>query len=240
MDTPSLSIVEFTQSMLLNRCLREGPFGGPRKAGIDTALWSSLKLLKPEQLPNSEWRGDAVYFFATPVHEPLMMLQSTLRTVSREFETAPLPGENLTTEYIPRLIMAIAEKKKATMGERIEMDSIHRAMITPLDAAGLRAMMLSVFELNENSTEYQDEVLTHTGQLVFERFISDAYDLLSVEDQEKIEELIEKTEDPNDIMGFLESRIVDFDTLLASKVLEAREQYKETDKKVGESPIQSE
>ncbi len=233
-----MSIESFTQALLLNRCLREGPFAGPRKAGMDTSLWASLLLLKPEKLPDGNWKGDAVYFFATPVHEPLVLLQTTLRTISREFETAPLPGENLTTEYIPRLVSAVADQKKETMGETIQMDVPHRAMITPLDASGLRAMMVSVFELADDDAEDQDEILTHVGQIVFEKFISDAYDMLSGDDQDKLEALIEKSEDPNDVMEFLEHRISDFDTVLAGKVIEVQKEYAELQKKINETPVQ--
>ncbi len=234
----TLSIVDFTRAMLLNRCLREGNFSGPRRAGVDTSLWASLKLLTPEQTPDGGWRGDALYFFSTPVHEPLMLLQNTLRNVCREYGIVPNPGEHFTQEFIPRLVTAIAEKKKTTMGDTVEMDAVHRAMITPLDAMGLRAMMLSVFDLNDEPVEHQDEVLTHTGQMVFEKFISDAYDMLSSEDQDKIELLIEKSEDPNEVMEFLEHRLADFDTLLAGQVLAARQQYDEVNKKVSETPIQ--
>ncbi len=224
----TMPLIEFARQVLLNRCLREGPFQGPRTYGEDTALWKSLSLLSPVQNPDGTWKGDASFFFATPVHEPLALLQSTLRDLSRQYELAPNPGENLTTVYIPRIIDKIAESKKLELkSDVIELTPEYVILITPLDAPSLRGLMVRVFGVEESDIAHQDEVLARAGQMVFEGFITDAYDMLGEADQKKLEDLIERTEDPNEIMTFLEHRIQNFDHLLASQVFRVKTEYDE-------------
>jgi hypothetical protein len=234
-----MPLLDFTRAVILNRCLREGGFAGPRRAGTDTALWQSLSMLHPEQNAEGIWRGDSLYFFATPVHNPLRMLQSTLRDLSREYDIVPAAGEHFIESFIPRIIAAVADKKRSSMGDDIEMDAKHTAMITPLDALGLRSLMLSVFDLGDDSPDHQDEVLAHTGQMVFERFISESYDRLHSDDQAELEKLIESSEDPSDVLDFLESRLADFDSLLAGQVLSIKSEYDEIAQKVADTPVSS-
>jgi len=233
----TMTLTEFAREVLLNRCLREGPFQGPRKYGTNTALWKSLSLLSPVQQSDGTWKGDAQFFFATPVHEPLAMLQTTLRDLSRQYEMSPNSGEHLTNSFIPRIIDKVAETKKSELGsDEIELSPEYIIMITPLDAPALRGLMVRVFNIETEDTAHQDEVLARAGQMVFEGFITDAYDLLTETDQKKLEELIEKTEDPNEIMTFLEYRIPNFDHLLAGQVFRVKTEYDELSKMMDELP----
>ena len=84
-----------------------------------------------------------------------------------------------------------------------------------------------VFELESKDDDEKNEILARYGQIVFEGFIAEVYEILSPEDQTKIEELIEGTEDPNQVIEFLERRVANFDTMLASHVMQAREKYDE-------------
>ncbi len=227
----SMPLNEFATLVLLNRCLREGPFQGPRLYGKDTALWKSLGMLSPHQLPDGNWKGDAQFFFSTPVHEPLALLQETLRDLSRQYELSPNPGEHLTESFIPRIIQQIADAKRADTGsDTVELTPENIILIAPLDANALRGLMVRVFEIENDAADHQDEVLARVGQMVFEGFITDAYDVLSESDQDALEALIEKTEDPNDVMLFLERRISNFDHLLASQVFRVKADYSELSK----------
>lgn len=232
-----MPLTEFAREVLLNRCLREGPFQGPRKYGAETSLWKSLSLLSPAQQSDGTWKGDAQFFFATPVHEPLAMLQTTLRDLSRQYEISPNPGEHLAESFIPRIIAKIAAAKEAELGSsEIEMKPENIILITPLDAPALRSLMVRVFEIENEDAAHQDEVLARAGQMVFEGFITDAYDMLTETDQKKLEDLIEKTEDPNDIMTYLEYRIANFDNLLASQVFRVKTEFDELSKMMDELP----
>lgn len=233
----TMPLTEFAREVLLNRCLREGPFQGPRKYGSDTALWKSLSLLAPVQQPDGTWKGDAQFFFATPVHEPLALLQTTLRDLSRQYELSPNPGEHLVEGFIPRIIDRVAEAKKAeTNSDVVEMTPEHIILITPLDAPALRSLMVRVFGIENEDLAHQDEVLARAGQMVFEGFITDAYDMMAEVDQKKLEDLIEKTEDPNEIMTFLEYRIPNFDHLLASQVFRVKNEYDDLSKMMNDLP----
>jgi hypothetical protein len=231
----TMPIDEFAEQVLLNRCLREGPFQGPRLYGKETKLWKSLSMLSPEQKEDGTWKGDAQFFFATPVHEPLAMFQDTLRDISRQYMMSPNPGEHLTKEYVPRIIQKIAETKKKELGrDTIELTPEHIVLITPFDAAALRGLMVRVFEANVGTGEEQDEKLARAGQLIFEGFITDAYEMLNTENQEALENLIEKSEDPNEVMAFLERRIHNFDQLLAAQVFRVKQDYDELTKMLDE------
>lgn len=234
---PQLSLTEFATQVLLNRCLREGPFQGPRSYGVDTALWKSLSLLTPEQQPDGVWKGDAQFFFNTPVHEPLLLLQTALQDLCRQYELSPEPGEHLVNSFIPRVIAKIAESKKAELGsDNIEMTPEHIILVTPLDAPALRSLMVRVFDIESSSSDHQNEVLARAGQLVFEKFITEAYDVLSDADQRKLEDLVEKTENPNEVMTFLEYRIANFDQLLAGQVFKVHSEYDELSKMIQDIP----
>lgn len=224
-----MPLSEFVLESLLVACLREGPFSGPRIAGSKTALWKSLSMLTPEQLPDGSYRGDALYFFSTPVREPLMCLQRTLREYSRKYNILPNTGESLTASFIPRIVTELVRTQlDSGMSDPVVLNPDMSIKLVPLDADSLRAMMISVFSIDENDSEKMNETLAHTGQIVFEKFITEAYDMLSNSDQTSVEELIEKSEDPNEIMEFFERRLPDFDMFLARKVFETKNEIDKT------------
>jgi len=230
-----MPLEKFVNLVLLNRCLREGPFQGPRKYGVDTSLWKSLTLLSPEKNADGTWKWDATFFLTTPVHEPLVLLQKTLQQLSKQYNITPNSGENLTQSFIPRINQAVTEQKKHKLNsDNIELTAQNSILIDPLDADSLKSLMMRTFDIESMDESYRNNVLARAGLLVFEKFITEAYDLLSDEEQDKLEDLVSESSDPNEVMSFLEHRLPNFDHMLATAVVKVRSEYKDNEKLISD------
>jgi hypothetical protein len=81
----------------------------------------------------------------------------------------------------------------------------------------IRDSVVDILGIKDLPVEHQEEVYSKLGTIVYTEAISKALDFLSEEDQSKLDEIIEKNPDPENIITFLAERVPELDSIVQNE-----------------------
>lgn len=217
---------------LVNKNLREGSLLHRRAYGTQTSYWKMLESLVPEKMPDGTYRGDAGYFLARAVQPPLQKFQGVLRYYRDGVNCQPLPGEALITSYVPRLVLAVTaalQERGRLTTDTVEMTPENINMLTIMDTYQMKQVIISAFNLGDMPAELQDDLIATIGELVVQGLLIQATDAMDEAQLAEFEKISEESQDPDEIMSYIEAFIPDFDGAVVAEVARIQAEMNEVE-----------
>ena len=216
---------------LVNKNLREGSVLNRIAFGVETKAWRALASLQPERMPDGSYRGDAAYFLNRTVQTSMQKFQSAVRYYSERTNCVPLPGEQLTEDYIPRLVVEITkvlQEKGVLSTDMVEITPDNLGMIACMDTYQMKELIVSTFDLADMPAELQNDLIGTIGELVIQAVMVRAVENMDETQLAEFEQLTENGDNPESVLAFVESCLPEFDSVVAEEVMRIRSEMTDT------------
>lgn len=96
-----------------------------------------------------------------------------------------------------------------------------------MDAFEFQNVIAKELDIADLSAQKQAEIIEQATQSVLLRIVAETMDRLSSDDRVMFEE-VRKTDDPEEVIGFLRSRIENFDAVLSQTVASYKQELRRT------------